>query len=885
MNKSDKNKDVIEKETNLLKEKIVELKKAELRYRTLFETTGTTTMLVNQDMTIEIVNQEAFNMTGYKPEELIGRKWSEFVMSGDLEMMKEYHHLRRSEPGKVPKKYEVRLVNKEGQVRYVVLDISMIPETSQSVVSINDITERKQIEEALKENEKRFKQFFKSNAEYCYMISPEGNILDVNNTVLVNLGYDKNEIIGKNLVKTIYSPTSQKKAKHLLDEWTKTGKIRNEEMTIVTKNGVERTVILNVDAVKNAEGKILHSTSIQTDITERKKAEKVQLVLYNIAKAVNTTKNLDELYHTIHHHLGNIIDNNNFYIALYNEDKNMISFPYYIDEKDAKPEPVPQKLSKGLTNYVLQTGKSLLATKEDYKRLAKEGKIDISGSISEEWIGIPLRIDKKIIGVMALQSYKDASAFNEKDLEILEHISYQIAIAIENKRTEQINLRLSETIRNARDGIILTTPKGRITYINPAFEKMSGYKLSELLNTDPANLIVKEDTAAIGNEIRYAVKETGEWKRELYCKRKNGDIYPIETHVFAIHNANGELEEIAAIQQDITDRKKAEEDLERIFNLSSDMICISGFDGYAKRLNPAFEKSLGYSNDEILSRPFIDFVHPDDREATINELKKLTSGVTINHFEQRCSCKDGSYKNLSWSNSPVVEEDLMYAIAHDITDQKKMEEELSIAKKRLKIANSILRHDVTNDLVVIKSALDIYQDQNDKTMLDEIEKRVEKSLNRIYMHEEHEKFVESYKKLEEYNLVTVLNEVTQNYPGIKIAISGTGEVYADNEIYSVFENIINNAIQHGDTKKIDIEIDEKEEYCEIRFKDYGICIPENIKDKIFDNGFQYGKKGHTGIGLYNVEKTIENYNGEIEVADNKPKGTIFIIRLRKIIKR
>ena len=187
--------------------------------------------------------------------------------------------------------------------------------------------------------------------------------------------------------------------------------------------------------------------------------------------------------------------------------------------------------------------------------------------------------------------------------------------------------------------------------------------------------------------------------------------------------------------------------------------------------------------------------------------------------------------------------------------------------------------------MVIKSALDIYQDQNDKTMLGEIEKRVEKSLKRINMHREHENFVESYKELEEYDLVTVLNEVTQNYPGIKIAISGTGEVYADNAISSVFENIINNAIKHGDTKKIDIEIDEKEEYYEIRIKDYGICIPENIKDKIFDDGFHYGKKGHTGIGLYNTEKTIENYDGEIEVADNKPKGTIIIIRLRKIIKR
>ena len=118
MIKSDKKENVQENETNLLKEKIAELEKKEFRCRTLFETTGTTTMLVNQDMTIEIVNQEAFNMTGYKPEELIGRKWSDFVMSGDLEMMKEYHRLRRSDPGKLPKKYEVRLVVRISRVVY-----------------------------------------------------------------------------------------------------------------------------------------------------------------------------------------------------------------------------------------------------------------------------------------------------------------------------------------------------------------------------------------------------------------------------------------------------------------------------------------------------------------------------------------------------------------------------------------------------------------------------------------------------------------------------------------------------------------------------------------------------------------------------------------------
>ncbi|MCK4394891.1 PAS domain S-box protein [Candidatus Bipolaricaulota bacterium] len=127
--------------------------------------------------------------------------------------------------------------------------------------------------------------------------------------------------------------------------------------------------------------------------------------------------------------------------------------------------------------------------------------------------------------------------------------------------------------------------------------------------------------------------------------------------------------------------KEAEEDLDRIFNLSSDMVCISGFDGYAKRLNPAFEKTLGYTNEEILAKPFLDFVHPDDRAATIAELQKLAAGTPTVHFEQRCRCKDGSYKWLAWTNAPVVEEGLMYAVARDITEQKKTEHE--VEKRRL----------------------------------------------------------------------------------------------------------------------------------------------------------------------------------------------------------
>ena len=220
-----------------------------------------------------------------------------------------------------------------------------------------------------------------------------------------------------------------------------------------------------------------------------------------------------------------------------------------------------------------------------------------------------------------------------------------------------------------------------------------------------------------------------------------------------------------------------------------------------------------------------------------------------------------------------------------IIELKQAEEELKINRERLKTANSILRHDIANDVIVIKSALDIYRDEQDETMLDEIEKRVEKSLNTIKKQRDQEMFINSHADLDEYDMEKVAHDIIKNYSDIKINVKGPGRAYADNAIYSVFENIIGNAIKHSKTTKLDIEISSDEEFCEIRFTDYGIGIPDEMKDKIFDEGFQYGETGHTGIGLYIVQQTIDDYDGEVSVEDNKPNGAVFIIRLRKVIER
>jgi len=114
--------------------------------------------------------------------------------------------------------------------------------------------------------------------------------------------------------------------------------------------------------------------------------------------------------------------------------------------------------------------------------------------------------------------------------------------------------------------------------------------------------------------------------------------------------------------------------LRRLFQLSPALVCIAGEDGYFKRLNPAFEFTLGYSRDELLARPFVEFVHPEDRDKTLDELRRLSQGIPTAHFENRYRCKDGSYRWLSWVAMPEPTQGLIYATALDITEQKRESE-------------------------------------------------------------------------------------------------------------------------------------------------------------------------------------------------------------------
>jgi two-component system, sensor histidine kinase and response regulator len=130
------------------------------------------------------------------------------------------------------------------------------------------------------------------------------------------------------------------------------------------------------------------------------------------------------------------------------------------------------------------------------------------------------------------------------------------------------------------------------------------------------------------------------------------------------------------------EQKRAQEDLDRFFNLSMDLLCIANFDGYFLRLNPAWEKTLGISRDELLAKPWLEFVHPDDREATINARITIVNDIELMAFENRYRCADGTYKWLQWTAYGYRDLSLIYAVARDVTERRRAADELEVAKQR-----------------------------------------------------------------------------------------------------------------------------------------------------------------------------------------------------------
>ncbi len=169
---------------------------------------------------------------------------------------------------------------------------------------------------------------------------------------------------------------------------------------------------------------------------------------------------------------------------------------------------------------------------------------------------------------------------------------------------------------------------------------------------------------------------------ELYGLTKTGTEFPLELSLSEWETTDGRF--FTGIIRDISERKQAEENLQRFFNLVPDMACIASTEGHFLKINPMWQATLGYTEQEILSTPFMDLIHPDDRDATMQQVAQQLAGGSNLLFSNRYRCKDGSYKWLEWRAAPAIDKTLLFALARDTTERKMLEKNLRESEARYK---------------------------------------------------------------------------------------------------------------------------------------------------------------------------------------------------------
>ena len=293
--------------------------------------------------------------------------------------------------------------------------------------------------------------------------------------------------------------------------------------------------------------------------------EEINECIFRISEAAISSKNLDDLFFSIHRNIAELMPAHNFYIALYDPTKDMLSFPYFVDECD--PTPAPKKLGKGLTEYVLRTGEPLLASPEVFAELEKSGEVESIGAPSIDWLGVPLKIDGQIIGVLVLQTYTEGVRYGKEEMNVLKFVSGQVAMAVNRKRIEdEVQERgrlLASIFGSIQDGISILDLDYRIIRVNPAMEKWYAHAMP-LIGKKCFEAYHLRDQVCAVCPTRQTL-ETGQAAYEVVPMVGTGgevtgwlDLYSFPL----IDQRTGQMIGVIEYVRDITKRKKAEDQLQ-----------------------------------------------------------------------------------------------------------------------------------------------------------------------------------------------------------------------------------------------------------------------------------------------------------------------------------
>ncbi len=389
-------------------------------------------------------NQSMFELTGVKKEQALGKNnWDiEFQLMKPEKKTDDYYKNLQTNLLKtlgneyIPKKaqnFEGEIIRTDGKRKFVNITTFLI-KTSNSVYLgriARDVSEQKKSVLAIQRSEAQYRAIFESFSLAILIINPENyKIMAANKKAadIYNYPIDQfNGMLLEQITKDFILDAGQ------IEMIYKKNNPKDLETIHLSRNGEEINMMVNGSVVEY--GGIKAVMTFNRNITDLKQLEKARETVYKISQLTHTVTNIDDLYKSIHIIINEILPAKNFYIALYDETKDMVFFPYYVDEKDAAPQ--ARRLRRGLTEYVLRHGKPVLTSPTLLRQLEMSGEIEVIGSDTDIWLGAPLITHNKVIGVVAVQSYSEATIFTETEKDMLVYASEQIAHQIYKRQAEE----------------------------------------------------------------------------------------------------------------------------------------------------------------------------------------------------------------------------------------------------------------------------------------------------------------------------------------------------------------------------------------------------------------------------------------------------------------
>ncbi len=537
----------------------------------------------------------------------------------------------------------------------------------------------------LKLSEEKYRLLTENSKDIIINYNSEGKISFINKAGLVFTGLNELNYTNELLINYIPKESHHVIYNNMLER-TK-GYLGNRifELDLLNFKGEKKTFEVSSSPIIN-EGKIVSFLSTCRDITERKKQEQINNILYNVTNAIIEKNDLKEFIQIIHQEINKLVDATNFFIAFYDEITGMLSAPFVSDINDEN-NTWPAK--KSLTGIVVTNNKSLLLKRNDIKELYKSGEAIEIGQLAACWLGVALHAKNKVIGAFVIQSYTNENAYNNNDLKILEFISKHISIAIQKKINEQQIISSHQTYQNILDSIseaiYIQDENGVFLDVNKAATTFYGYTKEFLIGKTPSILSAPEKNDL--SKIIIAVDKAFKGEPQTFYfwgLRKDGTIFPKEVNL-----TNGSYfgkNVVIAVGRDISERNRNKEELQKLqkqyFQLvehAVDGIFHGDSLGNFIGVNPRACEMTGYTKEELLTMNMKKLFTPEEYSLKPLRYDLLIKGETV-RTERMMLRKDGSLLPIEM-NTKMMPDKTYQSFFRDFTARKKLENDLINAKE------------------------------------------------------------------------------------------------------------------------------------------------------------------------------------------------------------